>query len=232
MTTLSTHDTKRSEDVRARISVIAESPAEWAAAVRRWNAAAPLGDGPLAHLLWQAAVGAWPIDRDRLHAYAEKAAREAGVSTGWIDSGRSRSRSACTRWWTPSTTIRSCTASLVATADRAGRSWPGELVVRQADPAHHARGAGRLPGIELWDLSLVDPDNRRPVDHAARRDLLAGWIGGWRPEFDPPDRPTMATPVPASCWSPAAALRLRRDRPELFTAPTGHSRPTGRPPTT
>ena len=66
--------------------MISEVADEWAAAVRTWNRLAPLGDGPLANLVWQAAVGAWPIERERLHAYAEKAAREAGVSTGWIDS--------------------------------------------------------------------------------------------------------------------------------------------------
>ncbi|MET0865584.1 MAG: malto-oligosyltrehalose synthase, partial [Nakamurella sp.] len=68
MTALSTHDTKRSEDVRARISAIAEIPDEWSGAVRRWNHLAPLGDGPLANLVWQAAVGAWPIERERLQA--------------------------------------------------------------------------------------------------------------------------------------------------------------------
>ncbi len=82
MTTLSTHDTKRGEDTRARISVLAEIPDEWARPrSRELRALAPLGDGPLENLLWQAIVGSWPASRERLHAYAEKAAREAGDST-------------------------------------------------------------------------------------------------------------------------------------------------------
>src|SRR6185312_16223708 len=77
MTTLSTHDTKRSEDVRARLAVLAEVPGDWTEVVRRWVRFAPLPDPALAHLVWQAAVGAWPISRERLHAYALKAARES-----------------------------------------------------------------------------------------------------------------------------------------------------------
>ena len=85
MTTLSTHDTKRSEDTRARISVLAELAPEWKAALARLQELAPLPDGPLANLLWQAIAGAWPADRDRLQSYAQKAAREAGNSTDWLD---------------------------------------------------------------------------------------------------------------------------------------------------
>src|SRR6185369_14701213 len=75
MTALSTHDTKRSEDVRARLAVLAELPGDWTEVVRRWVRAAPLSDPSLAHLVWQAAVGAWPIEQERLQAYALKAAR-------------------------------------------------------------------------------------------------------------------------------------------------------------
>ena len=88
MTTLSTHDTKRSEDVRARLAVLAEIPTEWAQLVRGWLARHPLADRPLAHLVWQNLVGAWPLSRERAHAYVEKAAREAGTSTTWTDAGR------------------------------------------------------------------------------------------------------------------------------------------------
>ncbi|MGI8417153.1 MAG: malto-oligosyltrehalose synthase, partial [Nakamurella sp.] len=83
LTSQSTHDTKRGEDVRARISVLSETPDEWADCVTRWLGYAPLPDGPLANLLLQTAFGSWPIDRERLHGYAEKAAREAQVSTSW-----------------------------------------------------------------------------------------------------------------------------------------------------
>src|SRR5262245_49486131 len=85
MTALSTHDTKRSEDVRARIAVLAEAPDLWARTLETLLEAAPLQDTRFANLLWQAAYGAWPISRDRLHAYAEKAMREAGEHTTWTD---------------------------------------------------------------------------------------------------------------------------------------------------
>lgn len=85
MTTVSTHDTKRGEDVRARLAVLSELPQRWAEQVTTWMEYAPLPDPSLAHLLWQTAVGAWPIERERLHAYAEKAAREAAASTSWAD---------------------------------------------------------------------------------------------------------------------------------------------------
>src|SRR6185436_19728336 len=83
LTTLSTHDTKRGEDVRARLDVIAARPEAWAALLRTLRHAFPLGDTTLDQVLWQAMIGAWPVSRERMHAYAVKAAREAGRSTSW-----------------------------------------------------------------------------------------------------------------------------------------------------
>ena len=86
MTTLSTHDTKRSEDVRARIAVLAEVAGRCGRARSATLLdAAPLPDAGFGNLLWQTLVGAWPISRERLHAYAEKAMREAGDRTTWTD---------------------------------------------------------------------------------------------------------------------------------------------------
>ena len=85
MTALSTHDTKRGEDVRARIAVLAEVPDLWAETLDSLLSLAPIPDAGFANLLWQAAFGAWPISGDRLHAYAEKAMREAGEHTTWTD---------------------------------------------------------------------------------------------------------------------------------------------------
>jgi (1->4)-alpha-D-glucan 1-alpha-D-glucosylmutase len=85
MTTLSTHDTKRSEDVRARLAVLSELPDEWGELARRLMTARPLPDAPFAYLLWQTFAGVGLIERDRMHAYAEKAMREAAMSTNWID---------------------------------------------------------------------------------------------------------------------------------------------------
>ena len=86
----STHDTKRSEDVRARISLLSEIPERWAEAVRRWSAAnaryrtGDLPDRKTEYLLYQTLMGAWPISRDRLVSYARKAVREAKERTSWI----------------------------------------------------------------------------------------------------------------------------------------------------
>ena len=94
MTTLSTHDTKRGEDVRARIHVLAEAPEGWATALDRLLELVPLPDPGFASLLWQAVIGAWPAStgpapggdfRERLHGYAMKAMREAGDRTTWTE---------------------------------------------------------------------------------------------------------------------------------------------------
>ncbi len=207
MTTLSTHDTKRGEDVRARISVISEMAAEWAEAVRSWNRVAPLADGPLANLLWQAIVGTWPCDRPRLHAYAEKAAREAGNSTGWIDQDQDF-ESAMHRLVDAAFDEPALTASI------------GDMAARLIGPGRSNSLSAKLvqllgPGVpdvyqgtELWDDSLVDPDNRRRVDHDVAADILTRLDAGLLPDVD--DSGAVKLLVVSR------ALRLRRDRPELF----------------
>ena len=90
MTCLTTHDTKRSEDTRARIAVLAEIPDEWESALDELLRLVPVPDQGFGSLLWQAVLGAWPASPDedlrgRLHAYAEKAMREAGDRTTWAD---------------------------------------------------------------------------------------------------------------------------------------------------
>ena len=91
MTTLSTHDAKRQEDVRARLAVLAEIPADWGRAVAAWHDRAVLlaraqpPDPPTEYLLWQTLVGAWPIDGDRLTGYLRKAMREAKLTTSWTE---------------------------------------------------------------------------------------------------------------------------------------------------
>ncbi|GAB4099230.1 malto-oligosyltrehalose synthase [Sinomonas halotolerans] len=258
MTTLTTHDTKRSEDTRARITVLAELADEWAALVPRLlhpgsplndagsplnnpgsplsnagsplnNAGSPLSDagsglydpesppapagparvdGPLANLLWQAILGAWPASRERLYAYAEKAAREAGVHTLWTD---------------PDEEFEQAVRALVDSAVDPGpvRDLIEEFVERTALPtASNALSAKLLqlamPGVpdvyqgtEFWDRSLCDPDNRRDVDFAARDAALAALDAG------APVRGPLAEE--AKMLVVSRTLRLRRDRPELFT---------------
>jgi (1->4)-alpha-D-glucan 1-alpha-D-glucosylmutase len=207
MTALSTHDTKRSEDVRARLAVLAELPGEWADAVRRWTARAPLPDPALAHLLWQAVVGAWPIERERLHAYAEKAAREASTSTGWADPDADfeRAMHAMVDAVYDDPDLTADLSAFVDSITAAGWSNSlGQKLVQLTMPG--------IPdvyqGTELWDFSLVDPDNRRPVDFAARRDLLTRIDGGRQPAVD--------SSGAAKLLVTSRALRLRRQRPELF----------------
>ena len=183
MTALSTHDTKRGEDVRARISVLSQVPGEWEAAVDEIVAACPPPAMDAAYFLLQNIVGVWPEDgevddtrRARLHAYAEKAMREAAVHTTWTDPD--------------------------AAFEDAIHGWIDALVDRHPEPVtgfvRRIAAPGRetalvakalqllVPGIpdvyqgtEIWEDSLVDPDNRRPVDHRA----LASGAHGAHPKF-------------------------------------------------
>jgi (1->4)-alpha-D-glucan 1-alpha-D-glucosylmutase len=204
MTALSTHDTKRSEDVRARLAVLAEMPAEWAATLRRWSKAAPLSDPGFALLLWQTIAGAWPIERERLHAYLEKAAREAAVSTSWDDPDRdfeAAMRAVVDRAYDDEA-LRTDIAAFVKEITPYGWSNSlGQKLVQLAMPGV----PDTYQGTELWDNSLVDPDNRRPVDFDARRDLLARLDAGWLPPVD-------ATGA-AKLLVTSRVLRARRDRP-------------------
>ncbi|MGY1670021.1 malto-oligosyltrehalose synthase [Geodermatophilus sp. SYSU D00710] len=211
MTTLTTHDTKRSEDTRARLAVLAEVPTEWADLVRGWLARHPLPDRPLAHLVWQNLVGAWPLSRERAHAYAEKAAREAGTSTTWTDVDEA---------------FEAQLHGMVDAAyDDPVTNAEIEAFVARIGPAGRSNALAQklvqltMPGVpdvyqgtELEDRSLVDPDNRRPVDYDERRRLLARLDGGEVPGVDDTGA--------AKLLVTSRALRLRRDSPELFSGYT------------
>ncbi|MEJ3746299.1 malto-oligosyltrehalose synthase [Actinomycetes bacterium KLBMP 9797] len=181
MTTLSTHDTKRSEDVRARLAVLAELPTEWAAALRRWSKAAPVENLELASLLWQTVAGAWPIARERLHAYIEKAAREAGMNWADPDLAQEAALHAAIDRAYDDAELR---ADIDAFVDKiTPYGWTnalGQKLVQLVMPGV----PDTYQGTELWDNSLVDPDNRRPVDFAVRRDLLRRLDAGWLPPVD------------------------------------------------
>ena len=207
MTALSTHDTKRSEDVRARLAVLSELPDEFAAAVRRWSARARLPEPTLNLLAWQSLVGAWPISQERLVRYLEKASREAKIATSWTEPN-AEFDAAVAAWpkivLTDGELAADVEAFVTQVRDAGWSNALGQKLVQLAMP-----GVPDLyQGSELWDLSLVDPDNRRPVDFDRRRDLLARIDGGWLPELDDSGA--------AKLLIVTRALRLRRDRPELF----------------
>ncbi|MFB9073949.1 malto-oligosyltrehalose synthase [Citricoccus parietis] len=232
MTTLSTHDTKRSEDVRARIDVLSEIPGEWVRTLDRLRELAPLGDGPFEKLLWETIVGAWPVDgsplqTQRLADYALKAAREAATRTTWTEQDEEFE------------------AALADLAERAtGTGELREEIQRIADriavPGVTNQVAMKLiqltmPGIpdvyqgtEIPFPTLVDPDNRRPVDFRERAALLARLDDGWEPEFPAPveSEDGSTRPEGAALAEYAAglkmlltsrALRARREHPEWFT---------------
>jgi (1->4)-alpha-D-glucan 1-alpha-D-glucosylmutase len=211
MTTLSTHDTKRSEDVRAQLFVLAETPQEWAATVSRWNELAPPPDGALGHLLWQTVAGAWPLSARRLHGYVEKAMREAATRTSWSDPDAAF-EAAMHAAVDAVYQLPALRADVGAVAGRVQpHGWSNSLSQKLLQLT--------MPGVpdvyqgsELWDNSLVDPDNRRRVDFATRRSLLARMDGGWQPRVD-------ATGA-AKLLVVSRALRLRRDRPDAFTGYT------------
>nr|WP_296073725.1 malto-oligosyltrehalose synthase [uncultured Actinoplanes sp.] len=207
MTTLSTHDTKRSEDVRARLAVLAEVPGDWTEVVRRWVRIVPLADPSLAHLVWQAAVGAWPISRERLQAYALKAAREAAAATTWTrpdERFETQLREMVDRLYDDPALHREVSDFAASITPPGWSNSLGQKVVQLTMPGV----PDVYQGTELWDHSLVDPDNRRPVDFGLRRELLSRIDDGWLPPVDESGA--------AKLLVTSRTLRLRRQRPELF----------------
>jgi (1->4)-alpha-D-glucan 1-alpha-D-glucosylmutase len=213
LTATTTHDTKRSEDVRARIAVLAELPDLWAQTLDRLLDLAPLPDPGFGNVLWQAVVGCWPADRERIHAYAEKAMREAGEQTTWTDVDEAYEKAVH--------------AAVDAAYDdpQVGGLLDG-LVARIAAPGWSNALSAKLvaltvPGVpdvyqgtELWALTLVDPDNRRMVPWAERRAVLDRVLAGERP---------VLTAAPddhghAKLLVTQLALTLRRTQPERFTS--------------
>ncbi|WP_086668713.1 malto-oligosyltrehalose synthase [Lentzea kentuckyensis] len=179
MTALSTHDTKRSEDVRARLAVLAEIPDEYLAFESAMTEKHGISEPSLNRLAWQSLVGAWPITEERLGQYLEKASREAKIRTSWVD--RNAEFDAEVAAW-PAKAVNEPEVSAFAERIKAP-GWSnslGQKLVQLTAPGV----PDVYQGTELWDLSLVDPDNRRPVDYQVRRELLERIDSGWLPEVD------------------------------------------------
>ncbi|GGM49711.1 malto-oligosyltrehalose synthase [Longimycelium tulufanense] len=207
MTALSTHDTKRSEDVRARIAVLSELADEFSALVRRWSARCALPEPTLNLLGWQTLLGAWPIGIERLREYLLKAAREAKLGTSWTDRNADF-EAAVANWPVEVHEDEDLLSEVAAFASRLQQpGWSnslGQKLLQLAGP-----GVPDIyQGTELWDFSLVDPDNRRRVDFDERRRLLARIADGWLPPVDETGA--------AKLLVTTRVLRLRRNRPELF----------------
>jgi len=220
MVTLSTHDTKRSDDVRARLAVLSEIPSKFGIAIQRWSRmnnmlrTNNLPDRNTEYFYYQTLIGAWPLSVERAQAYMQKATREAKQQTSWVANNKEFEEA-----------LNQFIAATLGSAP---------FIEKLVQFVERVKGAGRVnslaqtllkytaPGVpdlyqgtELWDLSLVDPDNRRPVDYALRQALLkeihtlslkAGAALAMQ---------RMEEGLP-KLWLIHRALLLRREHPEWF----------------
>jgi (1->4)-alpha-D-glucan 1-alpha-D-glucosylmutase len=170
MTASSTHDTKRGEDVRARIALLTQVPERWSRLVTEIWSRTPPPDDLSGYFLLQNIIGVWPTDsavdddlRDRLKAYARKATREGGLRTTWTEVDE-RFEDAVDEWIEQVTRGENA-AAIGDLVGRIASSWRSESLSRKAI-ALLGPGVGDIyQGTQWWDDSLVDPDNRRPVDY-------------------------------------------------------------------
>jgi (1->4)-alpha-D-glucan 1-alpha-D-glucosylmutase len=216
MLATSTHDTKRSEDLRARMSLLAEIPEQWIAAVRGWSELnrpfwrGGLSDRNAEYLFYQTLVGAWPIELDRIVEYMRKAAREAKLRTSWTAPNEEYERSLIGfiegALGNPEfvNEIAAFVMPLI---------WPGRInALAQTLIKLTAPGVPDFyQGSELWSITLVDPDNRRAIDYAQRRRLLAELRGLTVEQIV-----ARAEEGLPKLWLIRQALDLRRRRPHLF----------------
>ncbi|TVQ38107.1 MAG: malto-oligosyltrehalose synthase [Spirochaetaceae bacterium] len=224
MLATSTHDTKRSEDVRMRLAVLSETPEAWMGfcdTLREHCSTFRSGEFPdpeTEYLIYQTVVGAWPIDAPRLIAYVQKAVREAKRFTSWTRRNQEYEqiiRSFVERLLADERAVLDI-EQMVQSIDEAGKLNSLSLALIKLT----APGVPDVyQGNELWDYSLVDPDNRRPVDFDARRKLLRridklGSEAVLR-------RTGQGLP---KLLLTAQALRLRRRRPEVL-GPAANYRP-------
>jgi (1->4)-alpha-D-glucan 1-alpha-D-glucosylmutase len=223
MTTTATHDTKRGEDLRARLALLSEMPEAWAEAVRRWasiNQGRRENDAPSRndeYLFYQTLVGAWPLERERAVEYMLKAAREAKTHTDWTEPNAAYEEAVAhfVEGCLEDETFCKDLEAFVQPLVEPGRvNALAQLCLKLCAPGI----PDTYQGTELWDLSLVDPDNRRPVDYALRQRLLSE-LDGLSPEeiFDRADEGL------PKLWLLQKGLDLRRRRPEAFGPDAGYT---------
>jgi (1->4)-alpha-D-glucan 1-alpha-D-glucosylmutase len=211
-----THDTKRGEDVRIRIGLLSEAADQWRAAVTRWSEINArhrvdgMPDRNAEYLLYQTLFGAWPIDEQRATEYMLKAVREAKVYTSWTQCNPEYEAAVqqFTKAILTDAEFRADLEQLVSELLRPARvASLGQTLIKLTTP-----GVPDIyQGTELWTLSLVDPDNRRPVDYEIRRQLLAD-LNETTPEMI---LARMEDGLP-KMWVVRQALRLRAREPEAF----------------
>ena len=250
MTTLSTHDTKRQEDVRMRLAALVEAAALFGHEMEDWHdrvvdvSAASLSTGalgratvpdpPTEYLMWQTLVGAWPIDGDRLGAYLRKAMREAKLTTSWVDPDPRYEAAAIgfAELALADAEISRRLADLVASISAAARANSlGAKLVQLTMPGV----PDVYQGCEVAGLALVDPDNRRPVDFGRRHAMLAALDGGH--EARTPGAVAVSDDAAAAAAGhdldaakllvTSRALRLRRAHPAWFAGDYRPVRGTG-----
>jgi (1->4)-alpha-D-glucan 1-alpha-D-glucosylmutase len=240
MSATATHDSKRGEDCRARLHVLSEIPQQWIEAYQRWREmngglareieGEPAPDANEQYLLYQTLVGTWPVDSmsaaqleaytARIVQYMQKALREAKVHSSWIN---------------PSEAYENATFDFVRDllGDK-GAAFQADLTrfVREIADSGFVNSLAQIllkatvPGVpdfyqgtELWDFNLVDPDNRRPVDFAQRRERLDNLLAQAEKEITKPALEVSARwPDPdVKLWVIMRSLGLRRDWPDVFS---------------
>jgi len=216
MLTLSTHDTKRSGDVRARLSLLSECPDEWTAAVGRWAALTDRhrtggwSDRNVEYFFYQTLAGAWPLSIERAVQVMEKSTREAKEHTSWTSPNEAYD-TAVKRFVEGALADEAFLADVAAFVEPLVQ--PGRLnALAQTLLLLTSPGIPDLyQGTELWALQLVDPDNRGPVNYDERREALKAL----ETQCPCAIRDHGDTGLP-KLWVIRQALQLRRRRPAAF----------------
>jgi (1->4)-alpha-D-glucan 1-alpha-D-glucosylmutase len=239
MSTTGTHDTKRGEDIRARLNVLSETPEAWEEAIWRWQSVnastrieldgAPVPDANEEYLIYQTLVGTWPLGPlddqqrqtyvDRVVAYLDKALREAKIHTSWLNPYEEYDQAVA---GFIRKILEKPESPFVQDLDAFARSIADAGFVNSLAQTLAKIAAPGVPdfyqGVEFWDFNLVDPDNRRPVDFEARREALA-----WLMSHERGDLPRLASELLSQWPDPRLkmfliwrALSFRRAHAELF----------------
>jgi (1->4)-alpha-D-glucan 1-alpha-D-glucosylmutase len=239
--TTSTHDTKRSEDVRIRIDALSEAPRQWEQAIQRWRLfnrdkkvdleGAEVPDANEEYLLYQTLVGAWPLEPlseegqgqfgERLERYMEKALKEAKLHTSWVNPNAPYDRAV--KEFVRAILLPHPDNQFLADFQRfqsrlaRGSMWNAlsQVLLKLTTPGV----PDFYQGTELWDFSLVDPDNRRPIDFQRRITLLAELKRRETSHLLPLLRELLAQPDDGrlKLYVTYKALNFRRTQPTLFS---------------